>query len=222
MNKEEWRDVVGYEDYYMVSNLGNVKSKDRLRRNSKGEYIQKGRILKQSSTTTGYKKVELCVNGTSKSFKVHRLVGMAFIPNNDNKPFINHIDGNPLNNRFDNLEWVTNRENIIHALETGLKKTFNIDKDILLDMYVNKNMSIKQISKEFNVSYNCIERMLDKHNIKKKTLSETKNKYNLTSEWVIEQLKNKTSKQLALEIGCNASLISKYKNNKIGSAKNGK
>ena len=225
MNKvvdEEWRDIVGYEDYYMVSNIGRVKSKDRIRENGKGAYLHKGRILKQTNTSTGYKSVKLCLDGKDKTFKVHRLVAIAFIPNTDNKPFINHIDGNPLNNTLDNLEWVTNRENIIHAIESGLRKTFDVAEDVISDMYINKSMSIKQIADYFKVSRSCIEKVLRKYGISKKTLSEVKNKYNLTNEWVIEQLKHKTAKQLALEVGCDASLISKYKNNKVRSVKNGK
>lgn len=224
MNKIEiWKDIPGYEQYYMVSSLGNVKSKDRYRKNGKGGYVLKGRILKQSLSSTGYKKVELCVNGNKKSLKVHRLVGLAFINNPYNKPFINHIDGNPVNNNVSNLEWVTNRENIIHALDTGLKKINALNKEELTDLYINKKFNVVEIAELLNTTGAIVRTNLKRYGINPRGLSDVKNQYNLTHEWVIEQLKTKTQKQLAFEVGCDPSLISKYKNNKIkGDKGNGK
>lgn len=107
---EEWRDVVGYEEKYEVSNCGNVRSfKTKI-------------LLNPPLTPKGYVRVSL-YNKKSKNYLVHRLVAEAFIPNPDNKPFINHIDGNKENNRISNLEWTTSSENLIHAYENGLRKS---------------------------------------------------------------------------------------------------
>lgn len=111
MYKEIWRDVVNYEGLYQVSNLGRVKS-----------LISKEKILKQNLDYYKYSYVQLWKDGIGKKIKVHRLVAETFIPNRQNKPQVNHKDGNKLNNHVDNLEWCTGSENIKHALAHGLKK----------------------------------------------------------------------------------------------------
>lgn len=101
---EIWKDIPGYENKYQVSNLGNVYS-----------YKHK-RILKPYVVRKGYLRVDLFdKNFTRRHQKVHRLVATAFIPNPENKPQINHIDGNTGNNVVTNLEWCTNDENQKHA-----------------------------------------------------------------------------------------------------------
>ena len=110
---EEWRDVAGYEGFYQVSDLGRVRS----------FHNQYGRILKPVVTQKGYAQATLIKNGKTRSRPIHILVARAFIANPENKPQVNHIDGNPLNCRVDNLEWVTPKENIQHAYRTGLAKS---------------------------------------------------------------------------------------------------
>ena len=124
--KELWKDIKGYEGCYQVSNLGRIKSLDRMTNNQYGEYFMKGRILKNSIIKDkGYCRVSLN-NGNGKiSTRVHRLVAEAFIPNPENKPEVNHKDGNKLNNCVSNLEWCTNKENIEHSIRTGLKRHCN-------------------------------------------------------------------------------------------------
>lgn len=94
MGKEVWRDVVGFEGKYMVSNDGRVKSLSYMRTGVERE-------LKQQTDKDGYKTV--CIGGSPK--KVHRLVALAFIPNPSDLPMINHKDENKTNNNVDNLEW---------------------------------------------------------------------------------------------------------------------
>lgn len=105
---EEWRDVVDYEGLYMVSNLGRVKSLER--RGSRG-YKIKERILTGTIDKYGYIIVNLSKNNKNKQFKVHRLVAIAFIPNLENKPFIDHINTIRDDNRVENLRWATYEEN---------------------------------------------------------------------------------------------------------------
>lgn len=105
--KEEWRDVPGYEGLYKVSNIGRVKSL-----NFDGSSEE--RIMTPYDVHK-YKRIRLFKNKTPKSVGVHRLVADAFIDNPENKPYINHIDGNQSNNHVINLEWCTQSENTIHA-----------------------------------------------------------------------------------------------------------
>lgn len=110
---EVWKDIIGYEGKYQVSNLGRIKS---LPRNTKNQFAYKEIIKKQMTDKDGYAIVGL----DKKMYKVHRLVANAFIPKISGKEIINHKDGNKQNNIVDNLEWCTNQENIIHAVKTGL------------------------------------------------------------------------------------------------------
>ena len=107
---EVWKAIEGASGMVEVSNLGRVRS---LLRSCKT-------ILKLQKDSKGYLRVRVTVNRQKLSFKVHREVAKAFIPNPENKPQVNHIDGNKTNNAVDNLEWATNKENVHHAQETGL------------------------------------------------------------------------------------------------------
>ena len=102
---EIWKDVPGYEGMYQVSNIGNVRSM-----NYKGYGIVKNLTLKCNNA--GWLWVDLSKNGSPKCFLIHRLVALAFIPNPNNYPQINHIDENPKNNRVENLEWCTALYNV--------------------------------------------------------------------------------------------------------------
>ena len=116
---ELWKDVQGYEKLYQVSNFGRVKSLSRINNlgKSKRECILGNRL-----NDRGYHTAVLYNNGKSKTFKVHQLVGMAFIENPLSKPHINHLDGIKGNNCVENLEWVTISENQKHAFKIGLNK----------------------------------------------------------------------------------------------------
>lgn len=215
MANEIWKDIEGYEGLYQVSTYGNIKSLPKVRRNGTGTYIQKEKLLKPSNTSTGYKKVELCKDGKRKSFKVHRLVAIAFIPNPDNKPEVNHIDGNKINNNIDNLEWVTSSENSVHAYETGLNSNKkDLDEKEIIYMYCELNMTMQEIAKHFDVPIKSIKRRLEDNEIRIKTLSEQKNTFHLDELDLKELLKTKTQTQLARELGCSPSLISKKINGK--------
>lgn len=108
---EIWKDIEGYEGMYQVSNMGRVRALDRVKPNSGGQ-IAKGHILPQSDNGHGYRFVSLWKFNKGRRFYVHRLVASAFIPNPNNFPIINHKDENKSNNRYENLEWCTQKYNI--------------------------------------------------------------------------------------------------------------
>lgn len=115
---EIWRKIEGFESYE-VSNMGRVRSLDRV---SCSGHKLTGKVLIPTQNQYGYLIVSLYKNGTRYIKRVHRLVSVAFIPNPEGKPQVNHIDGDKTNNRIENLEWCTNSENQIHAYKMGLNK----------------------------------------------------------------------------------------------------
>jgi hypothetical protein len=121
--EEQWKDVEGFIGQYQISNLGRVKSLERLVKFGKyGQHrIIGGIILKPNKTKCGYLLVHLSNNVNKKTFNIARLVAISFIPNPDDKPTVNHIDANKENNRVDNLEWATYSENELHAYRIGVK-----------------------------------------------------------------------------------------------------
>ena len=126
---EEWKDILGFERY-QVSSLGRVRSKEFTRINkrfSKGHYQEftcyyPSKLLKPDISVfsnSSYQRVTLSKDNKAYRFLVHRLVAEVFIPNPENKPYVNHIDNNGLHNSIDNLEWVTHSENMLWAQKQG-------------------------------------------------------------------------------------------------------
>lgn len=140
---EIWKAVPGYEGIYEVSNKGRLKS---LERNVlKGDVIQhrKERLKKTWPNEDGYLQCKLSKDGISINVGVHRVVAMAFIDNPDNKPEVNHKDGNRQNNNVSNLEWVTHAENIEDCFKRGTHVSL---RDLTGDKnpnYGNRTLSIK-------------------------------------------------------------------------------
>lgn len=112
---EEWRPVAGHEGVYEVSSAGRVRSLPRI--DARG-HLRKGKYLRPLYGDR-YPICALYVHGIRKPIKIHRLVALAFVPNPDGKPEVNHIDGNTCNASAENLEWVTRRENCLHAVSIG-------------------------------------------------------------------------------------------------------
>ena len=133
MSEEIWKDIPGFEGLYQASTFGRVRSLDRIitrgasTRRGPHEARLKGKMLAQSTGVQGYQLVPLGHNNQSR--RVHQLIAKTFIPNPDNKPMVNHIDGNVKNNRVDNLEWCTNKENQVHARDV-LKRKFGVSKPV--------------------------------------------------------------------------------------------
>ena len=166
--EEKWVPIKGYETMYMVSNLGRIKSLDKIvnsKYNSKA--IKKGKLMQTNSLRKGYKYIELYDLETNhKKFSIHRLIAIHFIPNPNNYPMINHKDGNTLNNSIDNLEWCTASQNTKHAFDTGLLVTrkgesctqSKLTEQQVKDIYVLKShgMTSKAISKIYGVCFSTI------------------------------------------------------------------
>lgn len=110
---EIWKNITGYEGLYQISNWGRVK---RLA----GIKCKKERLLTQHLSTAGYLKVGLYKNAKGKNIKIHRLLAVHFIPNPYLLPEINHKNCVKTDNSLDNLEWITHRNNALHAIENGI------------------------------------------------------------------------------------------------------
>ena len=121
MIKETFKPVRGYEGLYEVSNFGNVKSLQRTCTSKENSLRKVQEKVLKLFTVKGYWYV--CLNNKGlKQYRVHKLVAEAFIPNSNKLPYVNHIDGDKLNNLVTNLEWCTPKENAIHASLNGLLK----------------------------------------------------------------------------------------------------
>lgn len=114
---EVFKDILGYEGLYQVSNLGRVKSLPKGNGNGNRERFLKQEAITRKSQT--YLRVTMSKHGKTTRAFVHRLVAIAFMQNPDNKPFINHIDNNSENNCLENLEWCTQKENMQHSVKQG-------------------------------------------------------------------------------------------------------
>lgn len=159
---EIWKDVVGYEGYYQISNFGNVKSLSRIKLH-KGyiPLLTKEKLMKININKYGYSYISLEKNKKQKYCLIHRLVGIAFIDNNKNKTDINHKNGVKHDNRLENLEWLTRKENTIHSAKTGLTKIGELNyctklknKDVL--KIRESSLSTKELSQIYNVSVSTI------------------------------------------------------------------
>lgn len=143
---EEWRDIKGFEGLYQISNFGRVRGVDRYIKDSIGRNrFHKRKLKSQSTSKRGYNFVTISKNTKMYMFNVHRLVALAFIPNPHNKPCVNHIDLNQLNNHVSNLEWCTQKENVHHAIKNGHVSPINIKV-----MVMNKSTKEKIIFKSQN------------------------------------------------------------------------
>ena len=181
---EEWKAIAGYEGLYEVSNLGRIKSLSRI--DSRG-YKRNEKILKLNKDSGGYLKVSLYKNGKPKQYNVHRLVAIAFIPNPDNLPEVNHKDENRINNYVDNLEWCNRKYNCNYSNHN--EKMSKSRKGKLLGDKNPKSRKVKCITtneifnsmteggKKYNVSvysiYGCCKgksKSAGRHTIKKEKL----------------------------------------------------
>ncbi len=168
--KEIWKTIKGYEKLYIISNFGRfyayskiIVGRDSSSKPTKAMYLT-------PFESRGYKYINLSNNNKKIKYRVNRLVALHFIPNPENKPFVNHIDGNKLNNNATNLEWCTHAENMNHASKTKLmaygEKHFNTtlsDKQVkqIRKLYVPFKYTASMLAKEYNVSRRCISSIVN-------------------------------------------------------------
>lgn len=121
--QEIWKDIIGFEGLYQISNHGRIKSLERtvMRKDGFATTVKES-IKFPSIMNTGYYMITLYKNNIAKYCTMHRLLAIHFIPNPENKPYINHIDGSRDNNSLKNLEWCTQSENMQHAMRSGVMK----------------------------------------------------------------------------------------------------
>lgn len=167
---EIWKDVIGFEGIYQVSNLGRVKSLKRTKKDTIGRVREYPEIvLKQMLSEKGYLQVNLYILSRNVPQRVARVVAQSFIPNPENKSQVNHINGIKTDNRVENLEWNTSLENIRHSIVNNLKKTARgeqsgaskfKDEDI---RYIRESNKIKyHLAKEYNVCITTITNIKNK------------------------------------------------------------
>lgn len=170
MKKEIWKPILGFEGTYEVSNFGLVRSIDRIivhntyKETSKSKtQFNKGKTIaiRYNNMGKGYAYLMLYLNSKHTKKFVHRLVAQAFIENPENKKEVNHIDGNPRNNNVENLEWNTRKENIAHAIATGLHDCRKKIRAISCDGTVLKFNSINEATKYFGCNRTSISRALN-------------------------------------------------------------
>jgi hypothetical protein len=150
-----WKAVNGYEGLYFVNRNGNVMS----------ALFGRFKILKSGQDIMGYPRVVLTKNKIQKTIRVHRLVAEAFIQKVDGKTYINHKDGNKLNNCVDNLEWCTQKENVNHAIKTGLTSSQKDDLHSRARIVLNLQNgvfygTIKEAAKAMNMPRNTLGNQL--------------------------------------------------------------
>ncbi len=131
----EIKDIPNYEGLYGITENGEVFSYPKQRSSKEGLWLKQNTVTntKKRSKPRSFKAVGLYKNKKRKVFQVHRLVAITYIPNPENKPDVNHIDGDTFNNHVCNLEWVTKKENMEHARKTGL-----------WDLYTEKQVKIRR------------------------------------------------------------------------------
>lgn len=178
---EIWKDIPSWEDKYQASNIGRIRSKDRLvRQHHNSTQLKKGKILSLSKDKIGYLCCALSVNNVLHSYKVHRLIALTFLGFPEKGYYeINHKDCNKTNNKIENLEWSNRSLNINHAIKKGLikynvgenhcnsKLNNNQRKEIV--NYRNTGMTLKEIAKIYSVHLCTISRICNYDNNKLRT-----------------------------------------------------
>lgn len=171
--EEIFESIKGYEGMYEISNFGRVKSLQKTTKFGLRFKTYPEKILLPQNNNNGYLKVIL----GGKNKYIHRLVAEAFIPNPENKPQVNHKDGNKKNNHVDNLEWATSKEDSDHKHSMGLvdysklsrkgitngnSKLTNEDVKRIREVYLARKYSRRKLAKEYSVSVNTIDKILDR------------------------------------------------------------
>jgi hypothetical protein len=174
---EIFKDIEGYEGYYQISNLGKVKSLQRIVDNHSGfKKVLKEKFLNPNISKTGYYVVSFKKNNIKKTFKLHRLIANSFIAHVKDKKFVNHINGIKTDNRIENLEWCTILENNTHARKIGLINDMGynhvsskLTKEQVI-FIINSSLKYKELGFMFNVNFTTIYKVKNRLTYKNVTL----------------------------------------------------
>ena len=169
---EIWKDIPHTDGQYQVSNLGNVRS--LFYHSRSWNRIYRTRLLKQKMNPSGYHNVSILINKKRVTKDIHKIIAQLFVPNPENKPQVNHIDGNKSNNSVSNLEWVTAKENNKHAIETGLRNPHALSgcakprKQVaqydLSGELINVWDSVYDAASYYGIKHNCISSCANGYN----------------------------------------------------------
>jgi hypothetical protein len=161
---EIWKDIVGFEGLYMISNFGRVKSLARFINSRFGKRLLNEKILKNKPDKNGYHKVGMYKNNKHYNAIVHRLVATAFIPNPLGLPEVNHLKSKD-NNNVDSLEWCSSKDNTAHAIIIGLRDNHGtkLTKQQVLEIrskYIPRIYDTYMLAEEYNVSQSLIHNVI--------------------------------------------------------------
>lgn len=155
---EIWKEVKGFEDCYEISNLGNLRTKERLVKHYKGGFRKyKAQVKKTRLNHKGYLRCNLKKDGKRYDFSVHRLVAIAFLKKDKERELVNHKNGIKTDNRLENLEWCTQEENVKHAVKTRLIKTKLTDKEAM--EIKNSKLSNRKLAKQYGIDSTIVWRI---------------------------------------------------------------
>jgi DNA invertase Pin-like site-specific DNA recombinase len=175
---EIWKDILNYESYYQISNLGRVRSLDRyVKHYLAGKQRIKGKIFKPQLNQRGYLRVCLSKDNIGKTIEIHRLVAETFIPNPNNHPEVNHKNGVKTDNYVENLEWCTHKDNMRHAHKNGLIDNARGEKHGCVKLtenrvrkmrkkYFSGEATMSSLAKEYKVSFGTVWRIIKRKNWK--------------------------------------------------------
>ena len=175
MITDVWEDVLEFESFYQISNFGRLRSKSRIVANgqdNKSERLVIGRIIKTQNNGKGYLQYYVSIHRKRIMRYAHRLVAYYFLPNPNHYTEINHKDGNKSNNNVSNLEWCSKSQNMVHAINTGLKVSqkgeevarakLNNESVLQIRKLASEKMLHKDIAKKFNISIGYIWHLVNK------------------------------------------------------------
>ncbi|MCB0699664.1 MAG: HNH endonuclease [Chitinophagaceae bacterium] len=173
---KDFRLIHGYERHYEVSSDGSIRSRNRIIKTVNGIYrCLSGKLLKQKDNGLGYQFVTLCKAGICTNHYVHRLVAKAYIPNPYGYKYVNHINGDPGDNRMENLEWVSHSQNTQHAYDTGLNNNkgeghwFAVG---VVDNRLNRTFStVKEWANALGINYSTARNILNGYSKSRKVNS---------------------------------------------------
>ena len=168
MENSIWKPIKGYENYYLVSNVGEIKTIERIITLPTHSYLKKEKMLKQFKDSKGYMHVKLYDGtGKPKSLTIHRIVASSFLDNPNNLAEVNHIDHNKNNNNVDNLEWMSRGDNIKHSYSKRDPKTYKgsgnknskLTEDVVISIrkeYREKRTTYKTLANKYGVGTTLI------------------------------------------------------------------